>query len=419
MSYQDQRTDDHPEAVRSDPVPVPPADHDARPADDSEYDTSTHDAVVEDRGTFDDPQMVDSNHDGVADRTGVDDDVTERDMAGEPAPRDDVDRDLDEEGTVEDREASDTGVENATWTDADNDRDGDGVDDRFDNDPTGPVPGDTVSRTETVTDADRDTDRDDATLDTGRDADRVDDRVEYAALDTDRDTDRDDATLDTDRDADRDADRVDDRVEYAALDTDRGDDRGEDAALDDRGTFDDPVVASPVDVDENRTEERTLDGESPVFGEPALAPTALGATAAGGAAAAGAMAGAMAGRDDRDRVGDETVPVGAADTARADTTDMRPGDVPAAPVAALVSTDLAQGFRERWREVQLRFVDDPRAAAGEAQNLAEEAVEALISALSGRKSDLGGWEATEGSDTEQLRMVVRRYRDFLERVLAS
>ncbi|HEY6595196.1 MAG TPA: hypothetical protein VI011_14050 [Asanoa sp.] len=354
MSFQDQRTDDHPEAVRSDPVPVPPPDHDARPADDSDDDASPQDAVVEDRGTFDDPQVVDTDHDGGPGRTGVEDDMTERDMAGEPVARDDVDRDLDQEGTVEDREASETGIEDATWTDGHNDRDGDGVDDRFDNDPTGPVPADTVTHTDTVADTDRD------------------------------------------------ADGLDDRVE--------------DAALDDRGTFDDPVVASPVDVDENRADERTLDGESPVFGEPAVAPTALGATALGGAAAAAAVVG----RDDReDRLNDETAPVGATDTARAETTDMRPGDVPTAPVVALVSTDVAHGFRERWREVQLRFVDDPRAAAGEAQNLAEEAVEAMISALSAHKSDLGGWEATEGSDTEQLRVVVRRYRDFLERVLAS
>jgi hypothetical protein len=321
MSFQDQRTDDHPEAVRSDPVPVPPSDHDARPADDSDYDASTQDAVVEDRGTFDDPAVGDTNHDGGPDRTGVEDDVTERDMAGEPVARDDVDRDLDEEGTVDEREGSETGIENASWTDGPNDRDADGVDDRV-----------------------------------------------------------------------------------------------EDAALDDRGTFDDPVVASPVDVDENRADEGTIDGESPVFGEPAVAPTALGATALGGPAAAAAVVG---GDDREDRVADETAPVGTTDTVRAETTDMRPGDVPTTPVVALVSTDVAHGFRERWREVQLRFVDDPRAAAGEAQNLAEEAVEALISALSAHKSDLGGWEATEGGDTEQLRVVVRRYRDFLERVLAS
>ncbi len=73
------------------------------------------------------------------------------------------------------------------------------------------------------------------------------------------------------------------------------------------------------------------------------------------------------------------------------------------------------GFRNRWREVQLRFVDDPRDAADEAASLVDEAVDALTAALRQQRARLGETEAT---DTEQLRLRIRAYRDFLDRLLA-
>ncbi|MGC4856462.1 hypothetical protein ACLQ24_24585 [Micromonospora sp. DT4] len=93
------------------------------------------------------------------------------------------------------------------------------------------------------------------------------------------------------------------------------------------------------------------------------------------------------------------------------------GSTVATEPATLLDGDTAQGFRDRWRDVQLRFVDDPHAAAGEAQALVEEAIQALASALAAQKNTLGGWQDAGSADTEQLRMAVRNYRDFLDRVL--
>ena len=90
---------------------------------------------------------------------------------------------------------------------------------------------------------------------------------------------------------------------------------------------------------------------------------------------------------------------------------------PAVAATTLLAADAAQGFRDRWREVQLRFVDDPRDATAEAQGLVEEAIEALAAALAAQKDELGGWQGGASGDTEQLRVVVRRYRDFLDRML--
>jgi hypothetical protein len=446
MLFKDQRSDDHPEAVRSDPVPVPPPDPDAhdpdahdpdahdrqpegdaagtdkpglidritgradtdrdgvedraeegadkpslidritgradkdhdgvpdRAEDQAAYtDTQTVDRdgdgvadVLQDRGTFDDPQVVDESRQGV-------DDEYQPVFGGEPDSRADADAAVDDHGTVDGTDTTDR--TDADAVPVDNDRDGDGVDDRFDIDPTGPAP-----------DTDRDgvPDSGDAAL---HDGGTFDDPVVA--------------------DADRDGDGLPDREE--------------DIALDDRGTFDDPVVASPVDIDDQRADDRPRDGEEMPFAEPAVVPTALGATTVGGAAAAAALAG-----DHRDARAEDTVAPGdgvvsddgtVAEGSRA--SEMMPGDAPSEPVTAPVPTDVAQGFRDRWREVQLRFVDDPRGAAAEAQSLAEEAVDALIAALTAQKNDLGGWQATEAADTEQLRVVVRRYRDFLDRTLGS
>ena len=77
----------------------------------------------------------------------------------------------------------------------------------------------------------------------------------------------------------------------------------------------------------------------------------------------------------------------------------------------------AQGIRDRWRELQLRFIDDPETVAGEAERLVEEAVAGLTAALSRAKQELGDWRDGQSGDTERLRAAVRSYRDFLDRLL--
>jgi hypothetical protein len=94
-----------------------------------------------------------------------------------------------------------------------------------------------------------------------------------------------------------------------------------------------------------------------------------------------------------------------------------PGDVPASPVAALWSDETTEGFRTRWREVQLCFVDDPSGAVHQAQTLTAEVVDAMTTALGKQRDDLDQWRTAGASDTEELRVALRRYRDFLDQVL--
>ena len=74
--------------------------------------------------------------------------------------------------------------------------------------------------------------------------------------------------------------------------------------------------------------------------------------------------------------GDDDVPEEAVEHA--------PGEVDLSPVADLWPAAAADSLRARWRELQLRFVDDPQGAAAEADALVVEAVETLTSALATR-----------------------------------
>jgi hypothetical protein len=95
--------------------------------------------------------------------------------------------------------------------------------------------------------------------------------------------------------------------------------------------------------------------------------------------------------------------------------DLTPGDGPVPLVAAIWAEDSAADFRNRWREAQLRFVDDPRQAAHDTRNLVHEAVDALTATLASHREQLNSLP-TNG-DTEQYRVVVQRYRTFYERLL--
>ncbi|SNY30523.1 hypothetical protein [Paractinoplanes atraurantiacus] len=71
-------------------------------------------------------------------------------------------------------------------------------------------------------------------------------------------------------------------------------------------------------------------------------------------------------------------------------------------------------FTERFRDIQLRFVDDPKDATAEASRLVEEVVDKLTSTLKSQRDALGG----NADDTEKLRVELRGYRDILNRLLS-
>ena len=105
-----------------------------------------------------------------------------------------------------------------------------------------------------------------------------------------------------------------------------------------------------------------------------------------------------------------------------DSGELLPGDVPKEPGLALFDDETTGRFRDRWHELQLHFVDDPHAAAGLAGTLVDEVVAALRDAVDRQRSALEDSRSGDGvdahsADTERLRVAVRRYRDFLDRLL--
>lgn len=86
---------------------------------------------------------------------------------------------------------------------------------------------------------------------------------------------------------------------------------------------------------------------------------------------------------------------------------------------SLFAADRATQLRSRWSDVQSRFVDDPRAAVKEADALVDEVIRDLSEQFSNERSSLEGqWGRDEKVSTEDLRVALRRYRSFFERLLS-
>jgi hypothetical protein len=86
-------------------------------------------------------------------------------------------------------------------------------------------------------------------------------------------------------------------------------------------------------------------------------------------------------------------------------------------------------FQTQWQRVQAGFVDDPRTAVSEAAGLVEQAGDALATALRERQNRLralwdngtgrGNGEAVAAGgtgDTEELRLMMRRYRGLFDQL---
>lgn len=69
---------------------------------------------------------------------------------------------------------------------------------------------------------------------------------------------------------------------------------------------------------------------------------------------------------------------------------------------------------DRWNHVQSDFVDDPQTSIREADALAAEVAEAVVTELEERRTKLRStWEGAGIEDTETLRLALRDYRSFV------
>ena len=86
----------------------------------------------------------------------------------------------------------------------------------------------------------------------------------------------------------------------------------------------------------------------------------------------------------------------------------------------LIEASSLQSFRERWTNVQTRFVDEPQGAVRDADTLVAEVIQELAKRFAGEKSKLEGkWSAGSEVSTEDLRQALQQYRSFFERLLSA
>jgi len=88
-------------------------------------------------------------------------------------------------------------------------------------------------------------------------------------------------------------------------------------------------------------------------------------------------------------------------------------------LAPLFSPDAAKEFRSRWDAIQSSFVDDPKRAVRQGDELVAQVLKSLTETFSNERSRLEGrLDQSDKASTENLRVALRRYRSFFERLLS-
>jgi len=92
---------------------------------------------------------------------------------------------------------------------------------------------------------------------------------------------------------------------------------------------------------------------------------------------------------------------------------------PDAGAAPLFPENEAGELRRRWDSVQASFVDEPRRAVEQADELVANAMKRLAETFANERATLESqWDRGDSVSTEDLRLALQRYRSFFGRLLA-
>ena len=95
------------------------------------------------------------------------------------------------------------------------------------------------------------------------------------------------------------------------------------------------------------------------------------------------------------------------------------GDNQSSTDTELFATADLEEFRGKWDGVQAGFVDDPKRCVEQADGLVSAVVEQLSRGFGETRSRLEQqWSRGEDASTEDLRVALKRYREFFDRLLA-
>jgi len=85
----------------------------------------------------------------------------------------------------------------------------------------------------------------------------------------------------------------------------------------------------------------------------------------------------------------------------------------------LLPGDLVQELRTHWDNVQTGFVDEPRAAVQQADELVARAMKHIAESFANERRNLEQqWDRGDEVNTEDLRQSLRKYRTFFQRLLS-
>ena len=101
---------------------------------------------------------------------------------------------------------------------------------------------------------------------------------------------------------------------------------------------------------------------------------------------------------------------------------MRPADEPAADekMEAVFSPDEVNQLRPEWNAIQTKFIDEPRRSVEEADGLVASTIKRIAESFGNERAKLESqWAKGEDVSTEDLRLALRRYRSFFDRLLSA
>jgi hypothetical protein len=85
---------------------------------------------------------------------------------------------------------------------------------------------------------------------------------------------------------------------------------------------------------------------------------------------------------------------------------------------ALLPPDELDRLKAQWSDIQSDFVDEPRRSVQEADGLVADTIKQLAESFADARASLENqWSRGADVSTEDLRVALRRYRSFFERLL--
>ena len=94
--------------------------------------------------------------------------------------------------------------------------------------------------------------------------------------------------------------------------------------------------------------------------------------------------------------------------------------ISAEPTACpLFASQEGNDFRVKWQKIQTSFVDEPRKSVTDANALVDTAITRLTQIFADERNKLEHeWDRGDNVSTEDLRIALRRYHAFFDRLLS-